>query len=165
MVFKFCNFVFITKLETIQLQIFFYSQVSENIWMQELGIPSENFSNFFTFAHKPQAWKFLIWYTFWTTFDLCQITWLGACLHQCKMVFSVFQNFIFFIIHFLHSCPLLLCVFKLLMMTLLTHLASGDACVHFVSNKGRDNSHHTYHTEWTLKRLQWLKYHLSWYLI
>ena len=77
---------------------FFYSEVFENIWVQELDVSSVNFSNFFTFAHNPQAWKYVIWYTFWTTFNLCEITWWGACLHQSKMLFSFFPKLYFLLV-------------------------------------------------------------------
>jgi hypothetical protein len=60
--------------------------------VQELDISNLNFSNFFVFAHKPQAWKFVMWYTFRSIFNPCENTWWGACLNQCKMFFSFFSK-------------------------------------------------------------------------
>jgi hypothetical protein len=64
----------------------------KHFWVQELRISNVNFSNIFIYAHKRQAWKSVMWCTFRSTFHLCENTWWGAGLNQCKTFLSLLSK-------------------------------------------------------------------------
>jgi hypothetical protein len=94
LLFKFCNFTMIINVIITHWRIFLILRLVKDIWVQELDISNVNVSNFFfIFTHKPQTWKFVMWYTFRNNFNLCENTWRDACLNQSKMFSLFFSKF------------------------------------------------------------------------